>query len=199
MQPRRFAPYLWTTLLLTLSVVSGCFARTAQQAPTDQLIRGGITITSEWQTITLDNPLKTLPLVQMLQFFLDEKQYKFIDNVERSEFHAIDASYSSIKDNKAIKLSVILIDKDGNTFRPSMISTGQRKTTLGVYHYLAYGVNPTKTGKFYYPENVEFVAIKVKSDTNVRAEHMAWQAPYFYQAPDKKWDAVNPSEIVTLD
>jgi len=184
---------LWVGFIL----VSGCSAQNVPQAPTDQLIKGAFDITTEWQTIVLDKPLETLPHSQQFEVLLNVDQHMPSNDSGINEFDIISGSFKRIADDVILNPSVILVDDQGHEFRATVISVGFRKTKLGTYHFLGYGINPKK-GKFYFPKEAKFVAVKVKANTAMKVEHFYWVASQYYQAPNDKWEDTPPSKILSL-
>lgn len=183
-------------LLCNLFYIAGCSAD-LPQAPTNQLIKGSFTITTEWQTIKFKKPLKTLPHIQRLELLLSMDKYEPVDDIGQSEYDIIGDSYLSIANNIPIRLEVIFIDSKGYEYEATKKAVGFGKTKEGAYHFLAYGTNPNKD-KFYFAENIEFTAVKIKANTKFNLEHLFWHTPYYYKAPHDTWDDINQSEIVIL-
>ncbi|MGH1487385.1 MAG: hypothetical protein ACRBCI_14315 [Cellvibrionaceae bacterium] len=176
--------------------VSACSAQDA--APTDQLIEGPFNITTEWQTIPLEKPLKTLPHVQTLEVLLDVEQYEFIETTEvGSENSIMSGRFKRLQDNMITHPDIILVTDTGSEFQPVHRSIGLAYTKKGDLRSLGFGTNPDK-GKFYYPHDVKFVALKVKSNVSMTINHFRWIARHYYQAPNDKWEDVDKSKIVNL-
>ncbi|MGH1440792.1 MAG: hypothetical protein ACRBBR_11810 [Cellvibrionaceae bacterium] len=190
----RLGSALWFSLL----IATGCSADLPQAAPTDQIIKGPFTITAEWQTITFDEPLNTIPHIQFLELLLDKALYEPVENMKEDEFHIISSGYKKIGENQPVKVAIILVDNEGKEFRTLLGGSGFRQTELGVYNNLSYGTNADK-GKFIYPKNTKFTALRIKANEKIRIEHLAWYAPYYYQSPNDTWKDVKQSEIVLFN
>ena len=184
------------SLILLFTLVSGlaCSAGLWPTAPTDQIIQGPFTLTTDWQTITFKKPLKTIPHIQYLKLLLDPDQYRSIDNI-RDDFNVTLSNYTKIGENKPIQLSAVFVDQYGRQFRPIFSVIGIGPTDLGVYKNIGFGPNSDQ-GKFYYPKDNEIVALKIKANMVFRVEHLSWTASNYYQRPNKTWADVHASEIV---
>ena len=108
--------------LLGLSYVTTVSAKTG--TPTDQEISGPFTITTEWQTIILASPLKTLPYIQLLEALFPQSDYKNIEGIERGPYWGLSTSLQRLSDNKVIKLAMILIERSGNEYQMEFASLG---------------------------------------------------------------------------
>lgn len=167
-------------------------------APVDQLIEGPFDITSSWQRIDFKKPLKTIPHVQSLNILLDTKKYKHVKaGVKNSNYSIMLDRYQSLIDGQNVEPEIILIDKIGREFKPLHTSIGVRYTSLGDYFFLGFGLS-TRKGFFYYPKDVEFVAIKIRANTSVKVEHLYWIASRYYQAPNDTWNDVDPKKIIDI-
>ncbi len=115
---------LWFSLL----IATGCSAD-LPQAPTNQIIKGPFTITTEWQTIKFDQPLKTLPHIQRLETLLDMDNYEPVYNIGESEYNIIGHSYLSRVDNIPIRAEIIFIDSKGDEYiaTKNVLGSGARK------------------------------------------------------------------------
>jgi hypothetical protein len=196
MKPIKSLSLLWGVLLVSLTLMSGCFAdNSIPQAPTNQLIKGPFTIGPEWQTITPDKPLATLPHIQTIDLLLNPEEYQGVDITKNDEFNILNASYKQGSTGVIIHPEIILIDDQEREFRGVMKSTGYREVDDQLYNFLAYGTNSTKN-IFYFPTNTKFVAIKLRTNVTMKIEHLSWVAPYYYKNPAKKWEDVNPSKIL---
>ena len=191
----------WLALLLIPLATSGCFAdQGVPDAPTDQLIRGPFTIGPEWQTIKFDKPLSTLPHIQHIVMLLDNDAYEYLPDAPPSEFNTVYAGFKQVSTNTMITPELIFIDTEQREFRSTNASLAVGNTLVGEpLQALSYGINPRKAGKFYFPKDVEFIALKVKSNVTMRVEHFSWRAPYYYRSPGDTWDDVSPSEILDWD
>lgn len=186
---------LFLFLLCSLFYIAGCSAE-LPQAPTSQLIKGPFTITTEWQTIEFAKPLKTSPHIQYLDFILDKNLYEPVD-IQEDEFHIVSYGYRKIGENRPIELEVILVNENKKKFRSVLGGSGTVVTKSGEYNNLSYGTNVDK-GKFFYPKDTNFLYVKVRSNTEIKVEHLSWTALFYYQSTNNTWDDIHSSEIVVL-
>ncbi|MGH1487169.1 MAG: hypothetical protein ACRBCI_13225 [Cellvibrionaceae bacterium] len=198
MKPIKKLPPLWGVLLISLILVSGCFAdNNIPQAPANQLIKGQFTIDTEWKTIELDKPLTALPHIQRVEILLDEDGYVKVGNVSKDEFNIMNSGYKQVATDAIIRPELILIDDQGKEFRATMKSIGYREVDSEFYNFLSYGTNSNKN-IFYFPKDAEFVAIKLRSNVVVQAEYLYWVAPYYSRNVAKTWEDVKASKILDL-
>lgn len=187
----------WTFLLFCLLISSGCSAG-LPQAPTDQLIKGPFFITTKWQTIKFDKPLKTLPHIQRFEILLNMNRYEAVNDIGQSEYDVIGDSYLSTENNIPLRPEVIFIDNKNYEYRATKKAVGFDKVESKEYHFLAYGTNANK-GEFYFSEKIEFVAVKIKANIDFKVEGFFWYSPTYYRKPKKTWNDATPSKIVKFD
>ncbi len=176
-------------VLLLSCLTASCSAQ--REAPEDQIIEGPFSITTEWQEFTLKKPLKTNPHVQKLKILLDENSYI---NDEDIDIGIISGGYKNLLNSKPLQPEVIFVDKSGKEFKTVYKSMGSSFISLGNYKFVGFGTN-SKSGKFYYPPNTEFTAIKIKANIPFIAEHFWWSASWYSRAPNSKWEDIDPAEI----
>ncbi len=182
--------------LFLIILVSSCSAQ--DTSPTDQLIKGPFNVTTEWQVFQLDKPLETAPHSIKLEALFSVDQYKFVDTDEPNTPYSIMSDrLMRLSDSKITQPEVILVDSKGREFRPLFRSIATAYTDLGDFKALGFGTN-TDMGKFYYPKDVVFTAVKLKSNIAMSINYLRWVAYHYYQAPNHTWSDVLPSEIVTL-
>jgi hypothetical protein len=199
MKPIKRVSLLWGVLLVSLTLVSGCFSanNTVPQAPTNQLIKGPFTIGPEWQTITLDKALETVPHIQDLQLLLNVDNYKKVNGIGKSDFDIVGSSYEQASTGKIIKPELILIDNQSREFRATISSLGYREIDNTLYNLLSFGTNSDK-GVFYFPKNTKFISLKLRSNLKLQVEGLYWVAPYYFRNPSKKWEDAKPSKILDI-
>ena len=183
-------------------------------APSDRLIIGPIVINKTWTTVTLQEPLTTLPYPHELNLLMAKDLYVAGDDFhnrspgdpdyrEESWIELKRLSDGAILANKDMwpfrghpqAIDIILIDSQGGeTPLPRLVSSGGRiKTLQGEFHLLSYKLftpDYIPLGSFsYYPQGARYTAIKLRSNVNdVRIEHLFWEAPYYYRKPNKTWE-----------
>lgn len=173
-------------------------------APADQLLEGPFKLTTKWQTIALDKPLKVIPHTQSVRFMLPIEDYEELeaDMTPPSPHGFKDRFFKRLADEKIIQIEVILITQKKQEFRATRHTIGMTRTykNFGAFSYLGFGTNKSfPVGKFYYPKGTEFVAIKVRANTPIEIPYLEWFATLYYQKPDKTWNDVDPSAIISFD
>ena len=190
--------YCQVVLVIAALFEVACSAQ-EKNAPTDQLIAGPFTITSEWQIITFGKPLKTIPHVQSLQILLPQNEYERVNlDIKGLRYGEMSGRFKRISDNAVIQLEVVLMTSDGYEYKLLLDSLGWRDIENAGYKFLGYNTD-TVAGKFYYPKGVEFISMKIRSNIDVDISHLSWSASNYYQAPNDTWDNIKPSKIITFE
>ncbi|MGH1487489.1 MAG: hypothetical protein ACRBCI_14840 [Cellvibrionaceae bacterium] len=180
---------------LTLSL--GCSAQKVPKDPNNQLIEGPFSITTEWQTIKFDKPLKSSPHIQSLDILLDIDKYELVEGLSMSEYRVLDLSYKRLKDSVIVKPEVVLVDQQAREYRVTFDAIGTRYTKLGDYFFLGYGTSDDE--RYYFPKDAEFVSIRVRANKAMTVTHLNWIAAGYFKRPDRKWDEVHPSKIISIE
>ena len=182
---------------ISFFILLGCTGEEFPEDPNNQLVKGPFSITTEWQIIELQQPLKTSPHVQSLDILLDMDKYENVEGLPLSQYRALDFGYKRIDDSQIVKPEVILIDQKKKEYRATFDVTGVRYTKLGNYLFLGYGTSGK--GKYYFSKETEFIAIKIRANTEMMAEHLNWMAAGFFKWPDRTWEDIHPSKIVDIE
>lgn len=189
----RLGSALWFSLL----IATGCSAD-LPQAPTNQLIEGPLSVTTEWQTLILEKPLKTLPHIQRMELLFETDPYGLSDYSNLNDSYIISSAYKHSNKDIFLLPNVILIDKSGSEFKATMKAIGNREIKGENYSFLGYGLNSDKD-QAYFSQEIEFVKIKYKANIDFKLSYLYWVAPRYYQAPKDTWKSVNKSKIFHLE
>jgi len=181
-------------------------------APSDRLIIGPIVINKTWTTVTLQEPLTTLPYPHELNLLMAKDLYVAGDDFHNRSPGDPDYSEESWIELKRLSDGAILANKDmwpfrghpqaidiilidsqgGETPLPRLVSSGGRiKTLQGEFHLLSYKLftpDYIPLGSFsYYPQGARYTAIKLRSNVNdVRIEHLLWSIDNYYSG--RTWE-----------
>jgi len=194
------------------------YADNIAEAPIDRLIIGPIDLNTNWTTVTLQEPLTTVPFGQELNLLLsldlyakgdEEGLWPDDENYREEAFYELKRrSDGAMIANRAMwgtrgrprreepVLEVILIDRQGEeTPLPRLSSSGGWMSILpGKFHLLSYRLpflpDSAKLGTVaLHPKEAHYTAIKLRSRAgSVRIEHLLWEAPYYYRNPNKTWE-----------
>jgi len=170
-------------------------------APADQLLEGPFKLTTKWQTITLDKPLKVIPYTQTLELMLPMDDYQGLDVDEPKSRYVIEPGrFKRLADQKITQPEVILVTKQGQEFRTTYGAIGSTRhyKGFGTFWYLGFRTSFVMR-KFYYPKGTEFVAIKVRANTPMEIPYIGWFANLYSQDPYETWDDVDSSAIISFD
>ncbi|AJQ96050.1 hypothetical Protein YC6258_04014 [Gynuella sunshinyii YC6258] len=166
----------------------------------DQLIKGPFKITDEWQTIRLDKPLETIPYMLSFDVLIDmdEYEYKHIEGTPDDPHRLMFDSFYKMPNGDLIYMEIILVAISGEQFHTIYNTIGSTEVRGKSYKYLGFGTNPD-LGKFYYPEGIEIVALKIRSNVPMIAEYFDWNVFGYEIAKKQTWADVDPTEIVSFD
>ena len=183
--------------LLILIQATACSAQT--KAPSDQVIEGVFEITNEWQTITFEEPLTSIPTIQVVELLYCNEQMSFLigdpDNPVPEKYKGY---FIRTKDNQLFKPEVIIsIEGKAYTLPNTGIGSyhsGQFKGCLSI-HYSLEG----KGNAFILPEGISIESVSIRSNLEIPIDFLYWVAPYFERAPNAKWSTTHPSRIIDLN
>ena len=184
-------------ILFWAFVTSACSAQS--KAPSDQVIEGVFDVTKEWQTITFNTPLTTLPHVQTLKLVFCKEQMNFLlgdpDNPIPEEDKG---SFIRTKDNQLFKPEIIA-SINGKTYNLSQ--TGRTSYYAGQFtgcKSIGYRLKG-KGNSLYLPEGARIESATIRSNLTIDIDFLYWVAPYFERAPNAKWSTTHPSKIIDLN
>lgn len=175
-----------------------CQADSYSKAPTDQIIEGPFAVTTEWQTIKINPPLRTLPYVQELNLLIDHSLYTLAPDVPVTEYANTGTGFYLKDTDTVVTPQVIFINQHDKEFQVTFTSAGSYTTNAGAYKAMGFGLN-TDTGKYYFDKDTEISAIKIKANVKMRVEHLQWISVHHYMNPNRRWDDAAPSKIQVFE
>lgn len=192
-QLKSIAPFV-----LLLCVTVSCSAQDHSSA--DQLIKGPIEITTEWQTIPFEKPLRAAPYIQYLQFLSCNNQYNFIEvgPPDKEQYILMSDRFKRIADKQIIELEVIASDGK-NDYRLFYSTNGyDYGGPAQGCKYVGYSLRGNELMKLTLPEGTQFISIKVRANVKMAIDHLYWVAPDYERSPNKKWSDLHSSRVIDM-
>ena len=184
-------------VLLSVFIASACSGQS--KAPSDQVIEGVFKITNEWQSITFDQPLTSIPHLQFLRLLFCNQQMDFLlgdpDNPVPEEQKGY---FIRTEDNELFKPEVLAIIDNKNY---SLSQTSLMWYTMGQFsgcRAIGYSLEG-KGNALYLPEGASIKSVSIRSNLEIPIDFFHWSAPYFERAPNAKWSTTHSSKIIDLD
>lgn len=187
---------LITPFILSLCITVSCSAQ--DSSPADQLVKGPIEITTEWQTIVFDKPLQASPHVQAIRLLSCNNQYSFVATSVDEQGLSRSDRFKRLADQQVVEPEIIANDGK-NEYRLSASITGYDYAgpTNGC-KFVGYSLKGDEPMKLALPEGTQFVSIKIRANVPMSVDHLYWVASGYERSPNDTWDSLHPSRIIDM-
>lgn len=186
----------FTTLIVIWLLTISCSAQ--QSALTDQLLKGPFNITTKWQTIQFEKPLKSSPYIQYVRLLSCDNSYK-VENLgqDKSRGFLIAYRFQRLSDKQEIEPEVFIVAKDKKYKLSHSLSGFDHGGIAEGCHYMGYSLYDEDG--FFIPPNMEFSSVQIRANTNMMIDGLHWHAPDYSKSPKATWENTPKSRIIKLN
>lgn len=188
-----------TLFSLLLLITISCSAQ--DRSPTDQVIRGPVDITTEWQTITFDKPLQSAPYIQYLELLSCHNEYDFVEvgPPDEKKYILMSDRFRRVSDQQIVEPEVIVNDgKHDYRLFYSVTGYDYAGPAKGC-KYVGYSLRGEGVMELTLPKDVKFVSIKIRANVPMSIDHLYWLASGYNRYPNEKWSGLHSSEIINME
>ena len=163
----------------------------AAKSPVEKLIEGPVSVTTEWTTFKLSQPLKTVPHFLSFNVLLPRDEYHQEDISPDHPDYATKSTRDLLRtgDGLPIHIEVRLVERNGQEVALTDSCCGWMVTSRGDFLFVGFHLQDSDGNFLYYPRDAQYTAIKVRANIqDITISHFIWSASRYYQNPDATWE-----------